>query len=57
MLHLYFLELHRQRIAEYDRDVARRYSRPAAPTVARAPRDKAGLLRRRQPRLVARDAC
>jgi hypothetical protein len=54
---LYYLELHRERIAGYHRDMAHQYTRlaPSSPVPVRPVR--AGLLHRRQPRLVARDTC
>jgi hypothetical protein len=55
--HLYFLELHRERIARFDRDMARHYEETASPTAAPVSRARAGLLRRRPAQLMARDAC
>jgi hypothetical protein len=57
MHHLYVLELHRERLASYERDIARRYSRPSTPKPATTERFGAGFLRRRQPRVVVPDAC
>ena len=36
MLHLYFIELHRERIERYDRDMARHYDKPISASAARA---------------------
>lgn len=56
VLHLYYLELHRERIEGYQRDMGRRYTHlaPSSPAPTRPVRT--GFLHRRQPRLVARDA-
>lgn len=54
---LYYLELHRERTEGYRRDMARRYTPRAASSPGPIRRVRAGLLHRRQPQLVARDAC
>jgi hypothetical protein len=54
--HIFFLELHRERITRFEREAAQRRLLTTSKTSAN-PSARAGVRRRRLRRLVARNAC